>query len=105
MSKRSDIIEGTLAAQARGGLIYTEVLGWIDLGHARGDDIRTLMKKIDAGESMNEEYYDVTYAQSMVSPKFMQTIQPYNDWKSGNVAIATLDGSFIQDGKRKDLIV
>lgn len=233
MSKRSDIIEGTLAAQARGGLIYSEVLGWIDLGHARGDDIRTLIKKIDAGESMNEEYYDVTYAQSMVSPKqiirvgkfikwrirkgrpyyerksialammmtmarkfelfqgafpnnivtdssfsgedlvsdllgfyravsiqnpfgmlrpiskaealkrwdhygkigswknetfrplifpdpekvpnarprlgqlpnFMQTIQPYNDWKSGNVAIATLDGSFIQDGKRKDLIV
>jgi len=35
----------------------------------------------------------------------MQVIKPYNDWKSGNVAIATMDGSFIQDGKRKDLIV
>lgn len=233
MSKRSDIIEGALAAQARGGLVYTDVLGWVDLGHARGDDIRLLMNKIDAGESMNEEYYDVTYAQSMVSPNqiirvgkfikwrirkgrpyyerksialammmtmarkfelfqgtfpnnivtdssfsgedlvsdllgfyravsiqnpfgmlrpvsksealkrwdyygkigawknetfrplifpdpekvpnarprlgqlpnFMQTIQPYNDWKSGNVTIATMDGAFIQDGKRKDLIV
>lgn len=233
MSKRSDIIEGALAAQARGGLVYTDVLGWVDLGHARGDDIRILMNKIDAGESMNAEYYDVTYAQSMVSPNqiirvgkfikwrirkgrpyyerksialammmtmarkfelfqgtfpnnivtdssfsgedlvsdllgfyravsiqnpfgmlrpvsksealkrwdcygkigawknetfrplifpdpekvpnarprlgqlpnFMQTIQPYNDWKSGNVTIATMDGDFIQDGKRKDLIV
>lgn len=38
-------------------------------------------------------------------PNFMQAIKPYNDWKSGNVAIATMDGSFIQDGKRKDLIV
>ncbi len=81
MSKRSDIIEGTLAAQARGGLIYTEVLGWIDLGHARGDDIRTLMKKIDAGESMNEEYYDVTYAQSMVSPKQIIRAGKFIKWR------------------------
>ncbi|MFE8103657.1 hypothetical protein RBA71_19540 [Brenneria goodwinii] len=233
MSKRNEIIDGSLAANARGGLIYTEVLGWVDLGHARGDDIRILMKKIDAGEAMSADRYDVTYVQSMVSPyqiirvgkfirwriqkgrpyherksialammmtmarrfevfqgsfpnntvtdsgfsgedlvsdllgfyrvmsiqnpfsmlrpvskeealkrwdyygkigswknetfrpllfpdperfpnarpclgqlpNFMQTIQPYQDWKSGNVAIATMDGAFIQDGNRKDLIV
>lgn len=39
MSTRNEIIDGSQAASARGGLIYTEVLGWIDLGHARGDDI------------------------------------------------------------------
>lgn len=38
MSKRSEIIDGRLAATARSGVVYTEVLGWIDLGHARGDD-------------------------------------------------------------------
>ncbi|NNS05884.1 Phage protein [Erwinia rhapontici] len=233
MSTRNEIIDGSQAASARGGLIYTEVLGWIDLGHARGDDIRILMSKFDAGEAMSASRYDATYAQSMVSPyriirvgkfikwrirkgrpyqerksialammmtmarkfeafqgsfpnnmvtdsgfsgedlvsdllgfyrvvsvqnpfamlrpvskaealkrwdyygkigswknetfrpllfpnperfpnakprlgqlpNFMQAIKPYNDWKSGNVAIATMDGSFIQDGKRKDLIV
>ncbi|RRZ88562.1 hypothetical protein [Erwinia sp. 198] len=233
MSKRNEIIDGSQAASARGGLVYTEVLGWIDLGHARGDDIRILMQKFDAGEAMSTDCYEVTYAQSMVSPlqiirvgkfirwrirkgrphherksialammmtmargfeafqgafpnnlvtdsgfsgedlvsdllgfyrvvsiqnpfemlrpvskiealkrwdyygkigawknetfrpllfpdperfpnarprlgqlpNFMQTIQPYKDWKSRNVAIASMDGSFIQDGKRKDLIV
>ncbi|CAI1927319.1 hypothetical protein [Serratia plymuthica] len=233
MSKRNEIIDGSQAATARGGLIYTEVLGWVDLGHARGDDVRILMNKIDRGEAMKAERYDVTYAQSMVSPKqilrvgkfitwrirkgrpyherksialammmtlarrfetfqatfpnnmvtdsgfsgedlvsdllgfyrvmsiqnpfsrlrpvskeealkrwdyygkigswknetfqpllfpdperfpnarprlgqlpnFMKTLQPYNDWKSGNVAIATVDGSFIQNGKKRDLIV
>lgn len=233
MSKRNEIIDGSKAASARGGLVYTEVLGWIDLGHARGDDIRILMQKIDAGEAMSTDHYEVTYAQSMVSPlqiirvgkfirwrirkgrpyherksialammmtmarrfeafqgafpnnlvtdsgfsgedlvsdllgfyrvvsiqnpfemlrpvskiealkrwdyygeigswknetfrpllfpdperfpnarprlgqlpNFMQAIQPYKDWKSGNVAISSRDGSFIQDGKRKDLVV
>ncbi|MGB8664650.1 MAG: hypothetical protein WCD24_07790 [Serratia inhibens] len=233
MSKRNEIIDGSQAATARGGLIYTEVLGWVDLGHARGDDVRILMSKIEHGEAMKAERYDVTYAQSMVSPKqnirvgkfitwrirkgrpyherksialammmvlarrfetfqasfpnnkvtdsgfsgedlvsdllgfyrvmsiqnpfsmlrpvskeealkrwdyygkigswknetfqpllfpdperfpnarprlgqlpgFMKTLQPYNDWQSGNVAIATVDGSFIQNGKRRDLTV
>ncbi len=34
MSKRSEIIDGRPAATARSG-VYTEVLGWIDLRHAR----------------------------------------------------------------------
>ena len=32
-------------------------------------------------------------------PNFMQTIRPYSNWKSGNVGLATADGSFIQFGK------
>lgn len=68
MSERKDIIDGREAAFARGGLVYTEVLGWIDLGHARGDDIRTVMRSIRQGESSGNKYYDVTYSQGMSSP-------------------------------------
>ncbi|WP_259391231.1 hypothetical protein [Pectobacterium polaris] len=39
MSVRSEIIDGRQASGVTYGLIYTEVLGWIDLGHAKGDDI------------------------------------------------------------------
>ncbi|MCT4701046.1 hypothetical protein MUA02_03390 [Enterobacteriaceae bacterium H20N1] len=46
MSKRSDIIDGSAAARAPYGLVYTEVLGWIDLGHAQGTDIRNLLRSI-----------------------------------------------------------
>lgn len=45
MSKRSDIIDGRTSSDRKYGLIYTEVLGWIDLGHAQGDDIRTLRRR------------------------------------------------------------
>lgn len=34
MSKQSDIIDGKDAFISHYGLIYTEVLGWVDLGHA-----------------------------------------------------------------------
>jgi hypothetical protein len=65
MSKRSEIIEGRAAATAINGLVYTEALGWIDLGHAQGDDIRILMDRIQTGESSGKDYYSVTYVQSM----------------------------------------
>ncbi|WP_338327840.1 hypothetical protein [Rosenbergiella epipactidis] len=32
MSKRSDIIDGNRAVTEKYGLVYTELLGWIDLG-------------------------------------------------------------------------
>lgn len=68
MSNRKDIIDGRDAAFSREGLIYTELLGWIDLGHARGDDIRMIMGKMRNGESSGQEYYDVTYSQGMTTP-------------------------------------
>ena len=43
MSKREDIIDGKFAAGSNGGLVYTEVIGWVDLGHARGKDIRDIL--------------------------------------------------------------
>jgi len=37
-------------------------------------------------------------------PAFMQTIQPYTDWNSGNVGISTVNGSFMQSGKGAPII-
>jgi hypothetical protein len=44
MAGRSEIIDGSDAAIYRNGLVYSEVPGWIDLGHARGDDIQFLLE-------------------------------------------------------------
>ncbi|AVJ18330.1 hypothetical protein HF675_09125 [Serratia sp. JUb9] len=67
MSKRSDIIDGSQAPFQNRGLVYTEVLGWVDLGHAQGTDIRYLLNKIAQGEASGKEFYDVTYSQGMTS--------------------------------------
>ncbi|STJ16603.1 Uncharacterised protein [Escherichia coli] len=42
MSKRNDITDGIFATTKKYGLVYTEELGWIDLGHAQGQDARIL---------------------------------------------------------------
>ncbi|ADP13353.1 hypothetical protein EJP617_E060 (plasmid) [Erwinia sp. Ejp617] len=68
MSKRSEIIDGRYVGSQKGGLIYTEVLGWVDLGHAQGTDIRILLDLIARGESSGKEFYDVRYSQGMTSP-------------------------------------
>ena len=68
MSKRSDIIDGKLASSRPVGLIYTEVLGWIDLGHAQGTDIVQLLNRIHQGESSGKDFYEISYAQGMTSP-------------------------------------
>ncbi|MCR0998779.1 hypothetical protein I6G37_09280 [Serratia rubidaea] len=65
MSKRSDIIEPPAEFGKKIGLIYTEVLGWIDLGHALGHDIQTLLAQFQQGERSKAKYYLVTYAQNM----------------------------------------
>jgi hypothetical protein len=62
MSKRSNIIDDKVAARVPYGLVYTEVPGWIDLGHAQGTDIRILLRNLDCGESSGKEQYDVTYS-------------------------------------------
>lgn len=99
MSKRSEIIEGADAAHTNYGLVYTEVLGWVDLGHAQGEDIRELMNKINYGEAMGVARYDITYSQSMVDPwktlrmgKFIKwrirTGRPYQERQS--IALAMM---------------
>ncbi|QDY40680.1 hypothetical protein [Candidatus Pantoea soli] len=81
MSKRSDIVEGSRAAGLRTGLIYTEVLGWIDLGHARGDDILRLWQNINAGEASGESTYDITYSQSMADGKTGLRLGKFIRWR------------------------
>ncbi|WP_435946845.1 hypothetical protein [Dryocola sp. BD586] len=81
MSKRSHIIDGNKAVRNPFGLIYTEVLGWIDLGHAQGTDITILMDKINAGESSNQDYYNVTYSQSMTDPTNTIKMGKFITWR------------------------
>ncbi|MDE9428577.1 hypothetical protein [Xenorhabdus bovienii] len=57
MTTRSDI--------EKGKLVYTEKLGWVDLGHATGDDARVLMSTINAGDNTKESYFTVRYIQYM----------------------------------------
>lgn len=65
MSVREEIQDGREAGHLRSGIIYTEVLGWIDMGHARGDDVRKLLSDMHQGEHSGKDYYDVKYTQSM----------------------------------------
>ncbi|WP_370256327.1 hypothetical protein [Erwinia sp. 198] len=50
MSKRSEIIDGNMADKSAYGLVYTEISGWIDLGHAQGTNIRNLWAQMLRGE-------------------------------------------------------
>ncbi|EJF32622.1 MULTISPECIES: hypothetical protein [Enterobacteriaceae] len=81
MSKRSDIIGGEVAVDISHGLIYTEVLGWVDLGHAQGTDIRNLLRDIDSGERQEKEYYDVAYSQAMTSPGRLIKMGKFIKWR------------------------
>ena len=81
MSDRRDIIEGKLASVANKGLIYTEVLGWIDLGHARGEDIKKILDKMQEGELSGESSYDVTYSQGMNAPYKLVRSGKFITWR------------------------
>lgn len=39
MSTRAEIKDGSQFDVLRRGIVYTELLGWIDMGHARGSDM------------------------------------------------------------------
>ncbi|WP_414147577.1 hypothetical protein ACMGGR_18690 [Erwinia sp. BNK-24-b] len=80
MSKRSNILDGR-QSHLKYGLIYTEVLGWIDLGHAQGTDIKALLRKFDDGESSGQERYDVSYSQSMVDPSYIIKTGKFITWR------------------------
>ncbi|PWW10129.1 hypothetical protein [Mangrovibacter plantisponsor] len=81
MSKRSDIVDGRDSNNLKYGLIYTEILGWVDLGHAQGNDIRKLLNSIDAGESSGRETYEVSYSQSMVDPTRTIKMGKFITWR------------------------
>lgn len=81
MSIRGEIINGNLAHRSSYGLIYTEVLGWVDLGHAQGTDIRNLWAQMLRGEFQSGPTYDVTYKQSMVGLKRRLTVGKSITWR------------------------
>ncbi|CAI2435286.1 hypothetical protein [Serratia plymuthica] len=73
MSKREDILDISRFGSEkviRHGLVYSEILGWIDMGHARGDDVRALMASFSTGESNGKPYYQVRYEQKMAFSRF-----------------------------------
>ncbi|NUH53817.1 hypothetical protein HUK76_08900 [Citrobacter portucalensis] len=71
MSKRFDITDGMFATTKKYGLVYTEELGWIDLGHAQGNDARILKRKLEQEQrakyykKLNDWYFSVDYYQEM----------------------------------------
>ncbi len=81
MSKRKDIVDGRHSYTLKYGLIYTEVLGWIDLGHAQGKDTRDLLAQFERGESSGKARYDVTYSQSMVDPFHTMKMGKFITWR------------------------
>ena len=87
MSNRNDIRDGSLFDMLKSGIVYTELLGWVDMGHARGDDIVELKQQFLAGESSGEKSYRVMYRQDMRYKKFGHNvgIGKFNRWeiKSG----------------------
>ncbi|BES84023.1 hypothetical protein PEC302107_17770 [Pectobacterium araliae] len=82
MSSRQDIKDGALFDSLRNGLVYTKILGWLDMGHARGDDIRALQLQFQAGEANNVPYYTIMYDQSMYINRFNRClgIGKYSTW-------------------------
>ena len=71
MSKRNDITDGIFAPTKKYGLVYTEELGWIDLGHAQGQDARILKRKLEQEhfstyyDEFHDWYFPVDYHQEM----------------------------------------
>lgn len=77
MSKRSDIIDGKQAKNRKYGLVYTKKCGWVDLGHANPESAEKLLNQFIVGELRNrseEEYFDVSYKQTMKKGIFGCTI-------------------------------
>ncbi|WON76491.1 hypothetical protein [Serratia sp. UGAL515B_01] len=81
MSKRNEIVDGRLSNDLSYGVVYTEVLGWIDLEHAQGTDIKNLLRNIDSGELSGKEYYNVTYSQSMIDPTRTIKMGKFITWR------------------------
>lgn len=65
MSTRREIKDGALFDVLDRGLVYTEALRWLDMGHARGNDVATLKRQFVEGERSGKQSYSVTYRQDM----------------------------------------
>lgn len=50
MSTRKEIQDGAQFDVLDRGLVYTEALGWLDMGHARGNYVISLKNQFVTGE-------------------------------------------------------
>lgn len=81
MSKRGDIKDASMALAMDNGLVYTKLLGWIDLGHAQANDARRLKSILlhEQGREFfpefNDWYFPVDYYQEMGKNKTIFGIQ------------------------------
>jgi len=70
MTKRSDIIDNSdryITRNNQYGLIYTENLGWIDLGHANPAGAERLWQQMIMPRGGSNSWFEVHYHQSMSS--------------------------------------
>ncbi|EPH9714793.1 hypothetical protein P832_04447 [Enterobacter kobei] len=68
MTKRSDIIDNSdryISRDTPKGLIYTENLGWIDLGHANPAGAERLWQQMVIPHGGDDTWFEVNYHQSM----------------------------------------
>lgn len=69
MTKRSDIVDGSMAASQKYGLIYTKKCGWVDLGHANPGGASELWNQVsnESGKpSLSKPgYHTIAYKQMM----------------------------------------
>jgi len=82
LSNRREILYSSRFGSENGirhGLLYSGVLGWLDMGHARGDDVRKLMAQFTTGEAGSESYYRVRYEQTMGISRF--ATGRFNAWE------------------------
>jgi len=73
MTKRSDIIDNSdryITRNTPTGLIYTENLGWIDLGHANPTGAERLWQQMVMPRGGDDTWFDVNYDQSMSTNVF-----------------------------------
>lgn len=66
----------------KGRLIYTQELGWIDLGHASGDDVRALWSQFEAEipDPRTPNHFLVHYSQWMRKFHSLIAAGIYADW-------------------------
>lgn len=74
MSTRNEIKDGTLFDVLDRGIVYTEVLGWLDMGHSRGNDVAALRHQFLKGERSGKPSYRVMYRQDMGIIKFKSRV-------------------------------
>lgn len=83
MSTRSEIKDGAQFGILHRGLVYTEALGWLDMGHARGNDMAALKRQFVEGERSSKPSYSVMYRQDMGVLKFKSRlgIGKFSHWE------------------------